>query len=74
MGIPVPKSGFVEQLTRLRRSSGSRWTNQDRTRYFEWDPLHGEFEVYNTNGRHLGAVDPTGTFIKPAKKGRRIDV
>ena len=42
---------------------------------FEWDELHGEIEVYNKRGRHLGALDAvTGSLIKPAVRGRSIDV
>lgn len=74
MGKSVPKTGFVERLARLKHASHARWTNKDRTRYFEWDPLHGEFEVYDAQGWHLGAVDENGKLVKHAKKGRRIDV
>lgn len=74
MGKPVPKSGFVERLVRLRHSSRTRWTNPGGTRYYEWDPFHGEFEVYDAQGWHLGAVDEDGKPVKGAKKGRRIDV
>jgi hypothetical protein len=38
-----------------------------------WDSLHGEVEVFNKRGRHLGVVDPiSGEFLKPAVKGRKI--
>ncbi|MFW7209732.1 colicin E3/pyocin S6 family cytotoxin [Enterobacter sp. BNK-32] len=41
--------------------------------YYTWDSLHGEVEVFDKNGRHLGVVDPlTGITIKPAIRGRRI--
>ena len=36
-------------------------------RYFQWDRQLGEIEVYDSNGKHAGAVDPfTGKMIKPA--------
>jgi len=41
---------------------------------FTWDSLHGEIEVFNKRGKHLGAMDPFGKFIKSAVKGRKIDV
>lgn len=42
-------------------------------RYYTWDSLHGEVEVFNKRGRHLGVICPvTGEFIKPAVKGRKI--
>lgn len=42
---------------------------------YTWDALHGEVEVFNSRGRHLGAIDPiTGEMTKPAVPGRKIDV
>lgn len=41
--------------------------------YYTWDSLHGEVEVFDKNGRHLGVANPiTGAIIKPAVRGRRI--
>ncbi|WP_241897731.1 colicin E3/pyocin S6 family cytotoxin [Pseudomonas syringae] len=35
--------------------------------------LHGEFEVFDRRGFHLGSVCPdTGLSLKPAVRGRRI--
>ena len=73
---PPPKTPFTESLIRVPRKQGpSRWRNEGATRYYEWDGLHGELEVYNRHGKHLGAVDPaSGVFIKDPVKGRSIDV
>lgn len=43
-------------------------------RLYTWDGLHGEFEVFTARGQHLGTVDATGRYTKPAVKGRKIDV
>jgi hypothetical protein len=46
---------------------------RDGKRYYEYDSMHGELEVYNSRGRHIGVVDvKTGVYIKPAVRGRRI--
>jgi len=72
---PPPKTGFVETLVRLPRQGGQRWTNAERDRIYEWDGLHGEWEVYNNTGFHLGAADSaTGVLTKKAVRGRKIDV
>ena len=73
---PVPKDApFLRILVRAHRSEGQRWTDSTGERFYEWDGLHGELEVYNSRGRHLGAVDPsTGRVTKPAERGRSIDV
>ena len=74
--IPVPSNAqFLSALERVLRSGRPRWRNATRDRLYEWDSLHGELEVYNNRGRHLGAVDPeTGKFVKPPVKGWQIDV
>jgi len=55
--------------------SARRWRNRNGSRLYTWDSLHGEIEVFNKRGCHLGAADPvTGIVSKPAVKGRRIDV
>jgi hypothetical protein len=52
-----------------------RWRSKDRKRLFTWDGLHGEVEVFNARGQHLGSVDAvTGALIKLAVRGRRINV
>jgi hypothetical protein len=46
-----------------------------KRRYHEWDNTHNDIEVYDSRGRHLGSMDPTtGDMIKPAVKGRTIDL
>lgn len=73
--VPVPKSGFVAELLRVPRRGRARWRSADGKRFYEWDSLHGELEVYNDRGRHLGVLDPeTGERIKEAERGRKIDV
>ena len=52
-----------------------RWRSRDRKRIYTWDSLHGEIEVFNTRGYHLGVLDKIeGRLIKSAVKGRRIRV
>jgi len=49
------------------------WISPDGDRLYTWDSLHGEIEVFDRHGYHLGSLDALiGTFIKPAVKGRRI--
>ena len=52
-----------------------RQTYRTKDRYFQWDELYGEIEVYDKRGWHLGALDAlTGELIKEAERGRRIHV
>jgi hypothetical protein len=42
---------------------------------YTWDALHGEVEVFNARGKHLGVIDAkSGDWIKVAVPGRKIDV
>jgi len=67
---PPTASPIWQNLARwrgeIRRSNG---------RYFTYDRLHGEIEVFNSRGDHLGVMDSiTGQMIKPPVPGRRINV
>ena len=47
----------------------------NKIKYYQWDNLHNEIEVYDRNGRHLGTMcSKKGKMIKPAVKGRKIDI
>jgi hypothetical protein len=71
--MPIPKPCILDGYERV--AGRKRWRNHDGSRLFEWRGFHGEVEVYNARGWHLGALDPvTAEWIKRAVKGRRIDV
>jgi putative cytotoxic protein len=70
---PPPRSGFVASLQRISWNGEVRWRD-DVGRIYTWDRLHGEFEVYTPTGRHVGVLGEEGQFLKPAVKGRCIDV
>lgn len=71
----LQKVGFILTLQKVHLSNGRRWRDAAGKRLYEWDARHGELEMYNAQGRHLGAVDPqTGALVKAAVKGRKIDV
>jgi Cytotoxic len=74
--IPRPKPCFLDGMLRLGYIHGNMlWRSRDGKRYYTWDSLHGEIEVFNKRGRHLGAADAlTGQFIKDPIEGRSIRV
>jgi filamentous hemagglutinin len=42
-----------------------------KERFYEWDYTHGDIEVYDRNGKHLGSMDPiSGEMKKPPVVGR----
>lgn len=75
-GIPKPAPCILDDFTYLGYKHGAqRWSSDRRQRLYTWDNLHGEVEVYNRRGKHLGALDAkTGELIKEAVPGRTIDV
>jgi hypothetical protein len=74
-GVPIPKPSFLDECNSLGAFNGQkRWRSEDSERLYTWDSLHGEIEVFNKRGRHMGVLNPEGVLIKPAVKGRKIDV
>jgi len=74
-GLPIPKPCFLDRCISLGAFNGQRrWKSIDAKRLYTWDSLHGEIEVFNKRGIHLGVLNPDGVFIKGAIKGRKIDV
>jgi hypothetical protein len=75
-GIPKPRPCFLDEQIKFGvRGNKQIWMSSDGTRFYTWDSLHGEIEVFNKRGFHLGSLDAKfGQFIKLAVKGRKIDV
>jgi Cytotoxic len=75
-GKPKPSPSILDDCEDLGFVSGQRrWRSKDGTRLYTWDSLHGEIEVFNRRGKHLGVVDPVrGLQTKDAVKGRTINV
>jgi hypothetical protein len=74
---PIPRPSILERFESLGAPYGERrWRSHGGKRLYTWDGRHGEVEVFNSRGKHLGgSMDPiTGEMIKPAVPGRTIDV
>jgi hypothetical protein len=72
---PIPKPSFLDDCEPIGAPNGEkRWRSKDGTRLYTWDAFHGEIEVFNTRGSHLGVLNVKGDFIKNPVKGRKIDV
>jgi len=70
--IPKPKPCYIDNFEFYKVISG-RKVYRGKDRYYSWDELHGEIEVFDKLRYHLGALDAvTGKMIKGAKKGRRL--
>jgi Cytotoxic len=76
MPKPIPKPSVLDAFEFLGAINGvRRWRSDDGKRLYTWDSLHGEIEVFNARGKHLGTMDPkTGRMTKAAVRGRTIDV
>lgn len=71
--IPKPKPCFLDSLQKFR-VIGDRQIYRADDKYYSWDELHGEIEVFNKRGRHIMVLDAQGNYIKDAVNGRKIDV
>lgn len=73
--VPIPKPSYLDDMESYTYSKQKRWRSSHPDRIYTWDSLHGEIEVFNKRGKHLGVLDPvTGEMIKEPVKGRKIDV
>lgn len=75
--IILPKPNYLDSnCIYLKVVAGRKvWRSKDGKRYYTWDELHGEIEIFNKRGRHLGSADYlSGKIIKDQVKGRRLDV
>jgi len=73
---PILRPSILDRFESLGGRHGERrWRSHGGKRLYTWDSVHGEVEVFNSRGKHLGTMDPlTGEMVKPAVPGRTIDV
>ncbi|MER5844923.1 DNRLRE domain-containing protein [Streptomyces prasinus] len=66
-------SSFWKGLKSHKGKTKTNGKTGKNKRYYEWDYTHGDVEVYDSKGNHLGSADPMGGKIyKPGVKGRKI--
>jgi Cytotoxic len=64
---------FWKSLKRFRGNIKTNGESGTAKRFYQWDYTHGDVEVYNSRGLHLGTADPeTGDLTKPAVPVRRL--
>ncbi|WP_279354601.1 DNRLRE domain-containing protein [Frankia canadensis] len=69
---PPASSPFWKSLKVYKNSVRYNGKNGKARRYYQWDNLHGDVEVWDSKGNHLGSADPeTGEIYKPGK-GHKI--
>jgi RHS repeat-associated protein len=71
--VSADQGSFWKQLKPFRGKTKTNGLSGKGRRFFERDRTHGDIEVYDSRGRHLGSADPeTGAMTKPPVPGRRI--
>ena len=75
-GISPLTSAFLTKQESFGVRDGAKiWKSADGSRLYTWDSLHGDIEVYNNKGKHLGSARAEdGVMYKSAVKGRKINV
>lgn len=74
-GVPIPNPcDFLDKMQPIGAVNGEKRWRSPKGRLYTWDSLHGEIEVFNKRGRHLGVMDCKGNQIKDSVNGRSIDV
>ena len=74
--IVLKSPSFLDDCISWKVVDGRKvWKSLDNKRLYTWDELHGDVEVFNKRGRHLGSAEKiTGKMIKDAVIGRRLNV
>jgi RHS repeat-associated protein len=66
---------FWKGLKNFRQNIKTNGLSGSARRFFQWDYTHGDVEVYNGQGQHLGSADPeSGIMTKPAVPGRSLSL
>lgn len=67
-------STFLTAQEKLKHKGDPRWRSVDKSRYYTWDSLHGEIEVFNKRGQHIAVLNADGTLSnKQPEQGRTMD-
>lgn len=48
------------------------WLTWKKKRIYEWDDLHWEIELYDSNWKHLWVLNPNWKYIKDAVPWRTV--
>ncbi len=73
--IPCGAGAFWDDLIPYRGNIRTNGLRGKKAGFFQKDHTHGDLEVYNRRGVHLGSADmTTGNMIKPPVPGRTIDL
>jgi hypothetical protein len=68
-------SPIWQGLARYRGQTRTNGAGGGGRQYYEWDFTHGDIEVYDGRGNHLGSMDPvSGEMTKPPVAGRTIEI
>lgn len=76
VSAPKPKPCFLDDCIRYKVVGNFQiYKDPYEDLYYTWDFTHGEIEVFSKKGQHLKVIDAvTGDYLKPAVKGRRINL
>lgn len=75
-GKPVCRdSQFFNKLVSHGSRNGKALYKDDNGYFYLWDSLHGQWQMFNDRGFHIGVLDKYGKKrIKNAVKGRTINI
>lgn len=61
-------------MDQYEEATRKRWKDSEG-RIFEWNYEYGVVDLYDKEGKHLGAFDHiTGDQTKPAKPGQTVEI
>jgi hypothetical protein len=67
-------STFLLEQKKIQWRGEARWQSEDGSRYYKWDFLHGEIEVYDRLDRHIAVLNADGSLSeKKPVAGRKMN-
>ena len=74
-GKPINRqTEFFKKLIHIGTRSGRNTYKDKKGYYYQWDTLHGQWQMYSKLGEHLGVLTEEGKYKKPSKRGRKISL
>lgn len=66
---------FFKSLKKYKVINGFQvYQSINKKFYYQFDDVHGHWQKFNKNGKHVGVADQNGQMIGFAIQGRKINV
>ena len=65
---------FFKSLIKYKVIQSKQVYKDNKKRFYTFDQMHGHWQVFNENGKHIAVKDKFGNNIEKGIKGRSINL